>query len=228
MQTPADRGDGQRCPTCGALVGASAEWCDQCFTSLVGNPGVTARARSDAPVRLDPAEPTAGEPQAAPASAVATTPTWPCSVCGHANPLDLDVCAVCGASFAQTMRTAEPRPTLAPHDAVVASLKCPGLAHARMGRTADGVARGVLVLVPLALSVLLFLSGVHGGFPFVMFVTFVLLAIGAYVATAIEARQMALGGQPFASPRTVLWATAALILVSIALLSFALVSGAKR
>lgn len=126
------------------------------------------------------------------------------------------------------MRRSEPRPEVAPNDAMVASLMCPGLGHARMGRSADGVARGVLVFAMLGFALLLLVAGVRGGVPSLMFWVFLLLGIGAYAGTAVEARRIAGGAEPVASPRSVLWTVAIIILVSMMLLSFALVTGAKR
>ena len=198
-----------RCPNCHALVSADAEWCGQCFTSL--------RAPDPEP---DPSPapsgaPTAGRPGAA---------TWPCPACGTDNPIELDVCAVCGTPFAQLLRQEEERPTVSPRDAFLWSLTFPGVGHAKIGRAADGIARGTLFVLTFGLALVIVLSGVSTPPVFAVVVLLLLSAMVLYLGSAAEAYRMAEGGSPFVSARTLLWATVALIMVAVSLLALSVVT----
>ena len=198
-----------RCPNCHALVSADAEWCGQCFTSL--------RAPDPEP---DPSPapsgaPTAGRPGAA---------TWPCPTCGTDNPIELDVCAVCGTPFAQLLRQEEERPTVSPRDAFLWSLTFPGVGHAKIGRAADGIARGTLFVLTFGLALVIVLSGVSTPPVFAVVVLLLLSAMVLYLGSAAEAYRMAEGGSPFVSARTLLWATVALIMVAVSLLALSVVT----
>jgi hypothetical protein len=215
----------RRCPTCGALVSADADWCSQCFTTL-------ARAQGDPAAATHPAaaEPSVRTPSGpAPSSASAPAPaTWPCAVCGTLNPIEDDACTVCGTSFAETMRRDERRPKVDPVTAFRWSLVYPGLGHAKLGRSADGLARGVLFGVLLTMAVVLGTSGVRSGIVAVIFWLFVVLALGVYLFTALEARRLADGGEPLIGARVFLWTTVGLIMVSLTVLAFSVMGSVRR
>jgi ribosomal protein L40E len=204
-----------RCPNCHALVSADAEWCGQCFTSL----------------RVPEPEP---EPASWGASAIGTSPsagptgaaTWPCPTCGTDNPIELDVCAVCGTSFAQLLRQdeEEQRPTVSPRDAFLWSLTFPGVGHAKIGRTPDGIARGTLFVLTFGLALVIVLSGVSTPPVFAVVVLLLLSAMVIYLGSAAEAYRIAEGGSPFVSARTLLWATVALIMVAVSLLAMSVIT----
>jgi hypothetical protein len=205
---PAAGAEGRRCPACGALVSEDARWCGQCFRSLV-EPEPEPEPQ---PVR----EPQAGT-AATTASAPAATPTWPCPTCGNDNPIELDICVVCGTSFASLMRQDEVAVEIDPREAVKWSLIYPGLGHRKAGRGLDGLARGVLFTIVFALAILTGLSGVSTPAGLGIFLMYVVASIVVYVGTAYEASHIAGGGQPFIAARTLLWITVGLILTSVAL-----------
>jgi hypothetical protein len=204
-----------RCPNCHALVSADAEWCGQCFGSL----------------RVVEPEP---EPATAVPPAIGTSPssgptgaaTWPCPTCGNDNPIELDVCAVCGTSFAQLLRQdeEEQRPTVSPRDAFLWSLTFPGVGHAKIGRTPDGIARGTLFVLTFGLALVIVLSGVSTPPVFAVVVLLLLSAMVIYLGSAAEAYRIAEGGSPFVSARTLLWATVALIMVAVSLLAMSVIT----
>jgi hypothetical protein len=208
-----------RCPNCSALVSADADWCGQCFTSL----------------RV--VEPEPGEP-AAPSSAGAREPswtrdpsaaaTWPCPTCGSPNPIELDLCAVCGTSFAQLLRQEEDRPRVSPRDAFLWSLTFPGVGHAKVGRTPDGIARGTLFVLTFGLTLVIVLSGVSSGPVFGVVALLLVSALAMYLGSAAEAYRIAEGGAPFVSARALLWATVALIMISVALLALSVMTVSGR
>ena len=203
-----------RCPNCNALVSADAEWCGQCFTSL----RVPEPEPEPAPRRV----PAAGIPSAGPTGAA----TWPCPTCGADNPIELDVCAVCGTSFAQLLRQDEEgqRPTVSPRDAFLWSLTFPGVGHAKIGRTPDGIARGTLFVLTFGLALVIVLSGVSTPPVFAVVVLLLLSAMVIYLGSAAEAYRIAEGGSPFVSARTLLWATVALIMVAVSLLAMSVIT----
>jgi ribosomal protein L40E len=208
-----------RCPNCSALVSEDAEWCGQCFTSLRVAPA--------------PASPTLPAPTRTPGPATAggdgsVVATWPCPTCGAQNPIELDVCAVCGTSFAQLLRQEELRPSISPRDAFVWSLTFPGLGHAKAGRGPDGIARATLFVLTFGLALIIVISGVHSA-PVLGVVALLLVsALTVYLGSAVEAYRIASGEAPLVSARALLWATVALIMVSVALLSLSVVGVAGQ
>jgi hypothetical protein len=209
--------DDLRCPTCGALVTPDAEWCGQCFTSLRATPEpepaiLTAPEGSGAVVGK-------GDRAAA---------TWPCPTCGAQNAIDLDVCGVCGTSFAQLLRQDEPGPIVSPRDAFLWSLTFPGVGHAKAGRGADGAARGTLFVLTFGLALVVVLSGVSSPPVFAVVALLLVSAITIYLGSAAEAYRIADGGAPFVSARVLLWATVALIMVSVSLLAMSVVTVNSR
>ncbi|MGZ8619814.1 MAG: hypothetical protein ACXWYE_07920, partial [Actinomycetota bacterium] len=178
MDAPPSADEERRCPNCGALVAVDAQWCGQCFESLIEpepepEPGPSPGA--------DPSPTPAGSP---PATAA---PTWPCPACGNANAIELDACAVCGTSFAALMRQGEERPKIEPKTALAWSLIFPGLGHRNVGRGMDGLARGVLFAMLFVMALLTGLSAGGSGVLFGLFALFLGLAVVVYAGTAWEA-----------------------------------------
>lgn len=204
-----------RCPNCGALVSGDAEWCGQCFAPLRRRPepGPAAAAAPPAVARTDEAGAAAA---------------WPCPVCGERNPIELDACRVCGTPFAQLLRQDEPRPTIPPRDAFLWSLIFPGVGHAKVGRAADGVARGTLFGLTFGLTLVIVLAGVSN--PALLGAVALLLtcALTVYLGSALEAYRIAEGGTAFVSPRTLLWATVAVVMLSVGLLAASVVTVGAR
>lgn len=154
--------------------------------------------------------------------------TWPCPTCGSSNPIELDICHVCGTSFAQLLRQQEERRTVSPRDAFLWSLTFPGVGHAKVGRAADGIARGTLFVLTFGLTLVIVLSGVSSGPVFGVVALLLVTALAVYLGSAAEAYRMADGGAPFLSARVLLWATVALIMISVALLALSVVSVNSR
>ncbi len=210
--------DDLRCPNCGALVIADAEWCGQCFTSLRAAPDPEPAA---SPVLERGA---AGEEERSSHAAAA----WPCPTCGSQNPIELDVCGVCGTSFAQLLRQDEPGPTISPRDAFLWSLVFPGVGHAKAGRAGDGIARGTLFVLTFGLALVVVLSGVSSAPVFAVVALLLISALTIYLGSAAEAYRIADGGSPFVSARVLLWATVALIMISVSLLAMSVVTVSGR
>jgi hypothetical protein len=210
--------DERRCPNCAALVSEDAEWCGQCFTSL--------RSPEPDPVLATPV-PAPPTRRTETGTETATEPAplrWPCPTCGAQNPIELELCAVCGTSFGQLLREEEAAPTVTPRDAFVWSLTFPGVGHAKAGRAADGIARGTLFVLTFGLALVIVLSGVTTPPVFAVVVLLLGSALVLYLGSAAEAYRIAGGGSPFVSARALLWATVALIMLSVSLLAMSVVT----
>jgi hypothetical protein len=211
--------DDLRCPNCGALVSADAEWCGQCFTSL----------RKAAPESEPAAAPELVRPAGAPEGSEASkTAAWPCPTCGSLNPIELDLCIVCGTSFAQLLRQDEPRSTVSPRDAFLWSLMFPGVGHAKAGRAPDGIARGTLFVLTFGLALVVVLSGVSSPPVFAVMALLLVSALTIYLGSAAEAYRIADGGSTFLSARALLWATVGLIMIAVSLLALSVVTVNSR
>jgi hypothetical protein len=186
--------------------------------------GRTGALRADPPRPDPPGEDVTPSP---PEQPVARKPTWPCTTCGHDNPIELDACSVCGTSFATVMRSDERPAEVDPKDALVASLIFPGLGHRKLGRSLDGFARGLLFAIMCTLAIILaFAPG--SGILKAMFTLYLLLALAVYVESAWEAYRMAGGAPAWVSTRQLLWATAAIVIVSVFVLALSVITVAKR
>lgn len=205
----------RRCPSCGALVSADAEWCGQCYTRLDAG-------RTSTAVR---------EAQARGLEVVDGRTTWVCPSCEHRNPIEQDRCAVCGTAFARLFEEPEAPPALDPQAAAVWSMVLPGLGHWRLGRRGDAIARfAVFGWAFGALSVLLVSRFGTGGLgpTFPLFALFASAALAIYVLSAVDAYRIAAGDEPIVSSRVLLWSSVALIVLSIVVATFVTIPAARR
>lgn len=232
MDAPPSADEERRCPNCGALVVSDSPWCGQCFASLIEpEPDPDPRPEPEPEVRPEAVPARTAELAEAPPSGSAgqrAAPTWPCPSCGNANAIDLDVCALCGTPFADLMRQDERPAEVDPKDALVASLIFPGLGHRKIGRGVDGLARGVLFAMLVAMALLTGSSEGASGLVAGLFVFCTAFAAVVYLGSAWEAYRMAEGGPPFVSARVLLWATVGVILLSVVALAFTVATTAKR
>jgi len=192
-------------------VSGDAEWCGQCFASL--------RATPEARVAVDQVR-----TEARPAGEA----TWPCPACGEQNPIALDSCRVCGTAFSALFRQEAERPTISPRDAFLWSLTFPGVGHAKVGRTGDGIARATLFLLTFGLTLVIAFSGVSSAALMGVVVVLLLSALTVYLGSAYEAYRIAEGDGPLVSARTLLWVTVAVVMGSIGLLAASVFSVGAR
>ena len=219
----------RRCPSCGALATSDVQWCGQCFAVLTDpepaepepEPELAAPEPATAPGAVAEHEPT--EPGSA-----GKAPTWPCPACGNDNAIELDVCRMCGTPFAALMRQDEQRPEVDPKSALLWSLVFPGLGHRKVGRSADGLARGVLFAMLFAMALVAGLSGLGSAAALGLFALYLGLAIVVYAGSAFEAYRLAEGGEPIVSSRALLWVTVGVIMFSVVLLALTVVTAARR
>ena len=211
-----------RCPHCGALVTADAEWCGQCLRRLQEAP-TGARV---VPNPVEDVEREAGTssggvvvPEASDAAPGAGAPVWVCPTCQHENALELDRCDTCGTPFARLFAEPEERAQVPPPRAMGWSLVLPGLGHWMTGRKLDGVARMVLFLWTLGTVLVLLTSRSGDGFgsAMLLFLLFLVATLALYVTSAIDARRIASGDEPLIGSRALLWAAVVLVVVSVLL-----------
>lgn len=136
----------EHCPHCRGAVRPGAPWCTQCWADLRPAPGdlsertvslPEADAEASPRLRVEPAAPRGdgGSP-----TGPDSRPEWPCSTCGGTNPMELPVCANCGASFLAAVKS-DAAPLLALP--LVGDL-------ARLGKAQRYVLASAVVLVALA------------------------------------------------------------------------------
>jgi hypothetical protein len=211
----------RRCPNCGALASADAEWCGQCFASLA------VPESEPAPV-LPASSAGAITATAVDTDAPAKHAVWPCPLCEHENPIEFSACEVCGTTFATLMRRDDKRPTVEPRVAAARSLVFPGLGHGLVGQGGEGFARGVLFVVMLTMSALLLFSGVRTGPAVTLVALYVALTVGLYLGSAYEAYRMAQGSGPIVSGRILVLAMGGLIMATALVFAFGLTAATRR
>lgn len=223
--------DARRCPACGGLVAPDAEWCGQCFASLAPSPvGRAGGAAGDRVAALSGSRlatittPGGGSVEVAEGKA-----TWDCAVCGDRNPIERSFCGTCQTPFARLFERPEERVQIQPRTAALWSLAFAGLGHWKAGRRPDGVARMVLFAWTLGTVVVVLASRSGAGFgsTISLFVLYLGASTTIYVLSAVDAYRAADELPPLVSSRVLLWASAALVLASIALATFITLPAAR-
>lgn len=173
-----------RCPSCGGLNAASADWCGQCLRRFTPPPPPPPAVPAQ---RRKPSLPPAGAPVTVTEEGI----TWRCRMCEHDNDLAAPVCAVCGSPFAATVRgsEAEPEPR-DPNTAALLSLFLPGAGHGYLGQWPEAIARAVLSSFVVAVALVgAFAEGVPGSL--LLAVVFGLAAFGLWAGAAHDAYRSA-------------------------------------
>ncbi len=230
-ETPSTQAE-RHCASCGASLYEGAAWCGMCFEPVA--------SERDADAVLEPSPERTAEgpeperqadamPVSAPTTEAVKEPTWPCPICDGKNAIELDFCATCGASFASLMREETVKVKVDPRAAFRRSLVFPGLGHRMVpGRDVDGFARATLFAMLLIATLMLGLSGVRAGAVLLLFLVYLGASVAVYLMTAFEAARLAEGGEPLVSSRALLWATVAILLLSIVIVAFVISTAAKR
>ncbi|HET7928015.1 MAG TPA: zinc ribbon domain-containing protein [Actinomycetota bacterium] len=224
----------RRCPACGALASADAEWCGQCFSPLER---VRARTEAEGPVtssRTGAAEPRAIRGRSGGAIGVeGGTLAWTCPVCETRNPIDANACSACGTPFGRLLAepTAATTSEIEPQTAAVWSMLWPGLGHWKLGRRTDAVGRFVMFAWSFGALLILLVSrfGKGGlGPTFPLFALFLGASVLIYVVSATDAYRLAAGDEPLISSRTLLWTSAGLVFLSVLIATFVILPAARR
>lgn len=222
---------GDRCPRCGGLVAADAEWCGQCFAPLRGGPdpgGAPETATLPAPAgravgRLSRRVPEPRPGERPSIRKIDDRLIWDCPACDLENPIENAACTRCGTSFgALFQEEGAGRRTLEPGRALGLSLLFPGVGHMALGRAAEGLARAVIFLWSLAsLLVIVFARSGRSLGPVVGLVAvYVAVSGGLYVLTAVDARRAAVGEDPVIGSRALLYGSSGLMLLTVVILVF--------
>jgi hypothetical protein len=215
-----------RCANCGATLYEGAEWCNLCFTPVApGTPEPEPELAPHPPTAAGDAVTTAVDTGPVPPSGSAM---WPCPICGERNAIELDVCATCGTAFAALMRKGTEASRVDPATAGRWSLVFPGLGHAKAGRGADGLARGVLFTILLLVTGLLLVSGAGNGLVRTELLLFAAGTVAVYALSAMEARRIAEGGDPIVSSRALLWTTVGVLMTSVVLIALVIGTTPRR
>lgn len=205
----------ERCPSCGGLVSADAEWCGQCYANLRAPPGSDSEtAEQEARPGPRPDRPRPDRPR----ERSGATPSWTCPVCEAENPLEADRCGSCGTSFASVLREDE-EPAIDADRARMLSYLFPGLGHIRAGLSAEGLARVVSFAWVLGalVSVVLARRGQDLGAAWLLVTMYALAAAALYLVTPLDAERAVSGREPLLSSRALLIGLVVLIAMTLAL-----------
>jgi hypothetical protein len=235
-----------RCPNCGGLVTADADWCGQCFAPLRPRAQSEAQPRPSEREEPDrPVTPTVPRPSEAAESPPPSTPAvprpseqasgpggvsairvegdrvvWRCPRCDTENPIEASACSSCGAPFGKLFEDQTQRPSVPAGRAVRLSLLFPGLGHAALGRGAEGLARGVAFAYAAATVVTILVMRAGSGLgPFLaLFLLSAMAAAVFYGLAALDAGRAASGESPILSSRGLLYGASGLILLTVVVL----------
>ena len=211
----------RRCPNCDALVSDDADWCGQCFTDL---------RRSPPPPPAPPVaavEPAHASPDPEAAPRPTGDPFWPCSVCGAHNPIVLEVCETCGTPFAAVMRGVTKRDVDA-QAALTRSLVFPGAGHAMLGYPIDGFARGVLFVLSVGLVIFLSVAALHTAVMLLAIMLMLGLAIGVYVLSAVEIKELAARGRLMVPSKFLLWVSVGVMFLVVGAIALSVATSTRR
>jgi hypothetical protein len=230
----------RRCPNCGGLVGADAEWCTQCFARLdQGSPespavpssvsqlAVSAEQEASEAVRRHTARPgTSAEGQDQLVRAAGERIVWDCPACGTENPIDSRVCSACNTPFRRMLEEPPPPITVDPGHAATLSLFFPGVGHYVLGRKGEAFARGVIfafAFITGLVSLAAVRSGSGGLYLLLMVLAFA-IAGALYVVTTIDAGRAAERQEPLLQPRVLMYGGVGLMLLTLAVVTIAAMS----
>ena len=222
----------RRCPTCGALASADAEWCGQCFSPLerAGSRTEAAGSATSAPTGTAGPKAIRG-PSGGAIEVEGGTLAWKCPVCENRNPIEANECSTCGTPFGRLLAEPKAAPEVEPQTAAVWSMLWPGLGHWKLGRRTDAVARFAMFAWAFgALLVLLVSRFGKGGLgpTFPLFVLFLGASLMIYVESAMDAYRLAAGDAPVVSSRVLLWTSAGLVFLSVLIATFVTLPAARR
>lgn len=197
-----------RCPSCGALVAADADWCGQCFASFRSPPAATSAPEPEPEPEPDALTETPALSVAPGLEAAGKDrgplPMWECPACGTENPFDGQVCAACGTSFGRLFDERAGSTVTSPRDAAFAGL-VPGVGHYRMGRHADGIAR-MLVFAGCLLVLGLFLFSASGKASAAIVLLFAVLTLLCVWESAYDSARLASDQRELVSAPQMIWA----------------------
>jgi hypothetical protein len=145
--------------------------------------------------------------------------TWTCLRCDSINAMEESACTVCGTIFADAIKPEEDKgPPKDANKAAMWSLMMPGAGHAYLGMWADGVARAIISIWVVAVTI--FSASQGGGQASVMSLMFGLVSTGLWVVSAHDAYREASGFSKLVllKRKTFLYLVLGLLLLSIVMI----------
>lgn len=228
----------RRCPNCGGLVGADAEWCTQCFTRLdqasaqgrsepssVASTPTVERPTDAAPRPVG--RPTTGvEDHDRIVRAAGERIVWDCPTCGTENPIDSRVCSACNTPFRRVLEEPPDPIPVDPGRAATLSLFFPGIGHFVIGRKGEAFARGVIFAFAFitGLASLAAVRAGSGGVYLLLMVLAFAIAGALYVVTTIDAGRAAERQPPLLQPRVLMYGGVGLMLLTLTVVTIAAMS----
>ena len=148
---------------------------------------------------------------------------WDCPTCGEVNPIEAGICTVCGTAFSRLFEEREAAKEIDPGRAATMSLIFPGLGHHVAGRSAEGLARGIVFAFALATGLLALFAGLGSGSALFLIVMGISLVAAAalYVLSTLDAGRAAQNITPIVSTRMLLYGAVGLMLLTLVLLTIA-------
>jgi ribosomal protein L40E len=212
--------DRRRCPDCGASNPFAADWCSQChrrFDHSPPRPAGTNGAERSKPAAAKTGVATLAEIDGSPAvrrSHEGDGLVWTCPACETENPLEASACARCGSPFVSFFARPKARRLRASsRGALIGSAALPGLGHWLLGITGAAIARALLYLWTLGVSVLLLARPPSTGRSLVRAVAtvFALSAAAVWVVSFLETGRLAEGNEePLVPLKALTWMMAGL------------------
>ncbi|MGH2752065.1 MAG: hypothetical protein ACRDK3_14515, partial [Actinomycetota bacterium] len=142
--------------------------------------------------------------------------TWTCKQCESPNSFDTEVCPVCGTSFADLLRPPAPeRTTRDPNKVALISLFWPGAGHGYLGQWGQAVARSVVSLWVLLVTITAAAQDGIGA----MSLVFGTIAFALWVVAAHDAYREASGdgGRVILKQGYFLWVVLGILVLMMAL-----------
>ncbi|HEV3472578.1 MAG TPA: hypothetical protein VG408_05155, partial [Actinomycetota bacterium] len=146
--------------------------------------------------------------------------TWVCARCETENPLDAQICSVCGAAFADTVHPPRTVPDRDPNTVAMYSLFFPGAGHWYLELKGQAIARGVLSTWVVLIALIGAIQGsLSLAIPFAVaaFALWGLAAHDAYREARRESSQVILKGRTFVYVVLGLLLLMVILLVSVGL-----------
>jgi ribosomal protein L40E len=219
-----------RCPHCGAGNPAGATWCGQCLRRFdETEPRTTAAASAPAGASIvTELRPNRARPVVR-AAEDGEEPVWTCPACDTENPLSASACARCGSKFVSFFGAArDEKPRASRNGALAAAAALPGAGHWIYRQTGPAVARAVIYLWTVAISIMLLgfpprnARGLVRGIGAV----FALAGVTVWLASMLETLRLGEGDpRPLIPPKALTWFAAALSGVLMLGLIAAVVAG---
>jgi len=153
--------------------------------------------------------------------------SWTCVRCDTVNEFSANICVVCSAQFAESIRPPEePRPAKDPNKVAMFSLFMPGAGHAYLGMWGEAVARAVIST--WVVLVALFAAAQSVAQARIMAILFGLAATGLWMVAAHDSFREASGmsSAVILKRRFFLYLVLALLLLSIVMI-FSIAMGAR-